>query len=111
MKNINVPISDDLIPRMKELKRFCNANWSAISRERIEQYMKQRMANSIFEKIKGKDKDFKSGFYSLIRSIDDFDLKTIEDIANNFTIVDNDKNEEFNKGMRYAAKELLLRSR
>jgi hypothetical protein len=110
MKNINVPISDDLISRMKELKIFCNANWSAISRGCIEQYMKRRAANSIYEEIKGKDKDFKSGFYFLIRSIDDFDLKTIEDIANNI-IVDNDKNEEFNKGMIYAAKELLFRSR
>ena len=110
MKNINVIISDDLIPRMKELKKFCNVNWSAISRECIEQYMKQRAANSICEKIKGKDKDFISGFCFIIRSIDKFDLKTIEDIANNIT-VDNGKSEEFNKGMRYAAKELIFRSR
>lgn len=110
MKNINVPISDDLVPRMEELKIFCNVNWSEISRECIGQYIKQRTSGFIYEKIKGKNKDFKSGFCFLIRSIDDFDLKSIEDIANN-RIIDNGKNEEFNKGMREAANELLSRSR
>lgn len=109
MKNINVSISDDLIPRMEELKRFCKANWSEISKKCIEQYIKQRTAGSVYEKTKGKNKDFKSGFCFMIRSIDDSDLKTIEDIANNI-IIDNSKNEEFNIGMREAAKELLSRS-
>jgi hypothetical protein len=109
MKNICVPISEDLVPRMKELKRFCKVNWSAIAKKCIEQYIKQRTAGSIYEEIKDKNKDFKSGFCFLIRAIDDFDLKTIEDIANNI-IVDRSKNEKFNKGMRAAAKELLFRS-
>ena len=95
---------------MEELKRFCKVNWSAIVKNCIEQYIKQRTAGSIYKKIKGETKDFKSGFYFLMRSIDDFDLKTIEDIANN-GISDYSKNEEFNKGATEAAKELLFRSR
>jgi len=95
---------------MEELKRFCNVKWSEVARNCIEQYIKQRTTGSIEEKIKGKTKDFKSGFYFLIKSIDNLDLKTIEDIANN-RISDNSKNEEFNEGMREAAKELLFRSR
>lgn len=109
MKNINIPVSDDLIPRMEELKRFCNVNWSAIARDGIEQYIKQRNTDSVYIKIKRKTKDFRSGFFFIIKSIDDFDLKTIEDIADN-KFSENSKNKEFNKGMREAAKELFFRS-
>lgn len=105
MKNINVSIPDDLASRMKEL----DVNWSKIARCCIRQYIKQRTAGPIKEKIKGEVEDFKDGFYFLIRSIDNFDLKTIEDIANGM-IYDCNKSDEFNKGIIYAAKELLFRS-
>lgn len=81
-KNITVGISDELSARMDELTEV---NWSAVTRECIEQYIKQRTSGDleqIIAKIKQKRSiDFKNGYEFVIRNVDHFGLPELEEIA------------------------------
>lgn len=81
-KNITVGISDELSVRMDELTEV---NWSAVTRECIEQYIKQRTAGNlepIIAKVKQKrGEEFKTGYEFVIRNIDDLELPELEEIA------------------------------
>lgn len=81
-KNITVGISDELSKRMDELTEV---NWSAVTRECIEQYIKQRTAGDleqIIAKIKQKRSvDFKKGYEFVIKNVDHFGLPELEEIA------------------------------
>lgn len=81
-KNITVGIPDELAKRMDELT---DVNWSAVTRECIEQYIKQRTAGnleSIIEKVKLKrSHDFKNGYEFIIKNVDKIGLLEIEEIV------------------------------
>jgi predicted transcriptional regulator len=81
-KNITVGIPDELSKRMDELT---DVNWSAVTRECIEQYIKQRTAGDlepIIAKVKQKRGDeFKKGYEFVIRNIDTLELPELEEIA------------------------------
>jgi hypothetical protein len=81
-KNITVGISDELSGRMDELTEV---NWSAVTRECIEQYIKQRTAGNlepIITKVKQKrGEEFKTGYEFVIRNIDNLELPELEEIA------------------------------
>ena len=81
-KNITVGISDELSKRMDELTEV---NWSAVTRECIEQYIKQRTAGDleqIIAKVKQKrGEEFKKGYEFIIRNVDNLELPELEEIA------------------------------
>lgn len=134
-KNITVGISDELSKRMDELTEV---NWSAVTRECIEQYIKQRTAGDleqIIAKIKQKrSDDFKNGYKFLLKNIEPIDLASLEELAH----LDQDDeplynaisqhikeliyelepqalgikiSSDFIKGMQEAAKEILEKSK
>lgn len=82
-KNITVGISDELSKRMDELK---DVNWSAVARDCIEQYLRQRTAGnleSIIAKVKQKrGQEFKNGYEFVIKNVDYLELPELEEIAN-----------------------------
>jgi len=81
-KNITVGIPDDLAKRMDELTEV---NWSAVTRDCIEQYIKQRTAENlekIIAKVKQKrSNDFKKGYEFVIKNVDELELPELEEIA------------------------------
>jgi Arc/MetJ-type ribon-helix-helix transcriptional regulator len=81
-KNITVGIPDELAKRMDELTEV---NWSAVTRDCIEQYLKQRTAENlekIIAKVKQKrSNDFKKGYEFVLKNIDNFELPELEEIA------------------------------
>lgn len=81
-KNITVGIPDEISKRMDELT---DVNWSAVTRECIEQYIKQRTAGDlepIIAKVKQKrGEEFKKGYEFVIRNIDNLELPELEEIA------------------------------
>ncbi len=82
-KNITVGISDELSKRMDELK---DVNWSAVTRDCIEQYLRQRTAGDlepIIAKVKQKrGEEFKNGYEFVIKNVDDLKLPELEEMAN-----------------------------
>ncbi len=82
VKNITVGISDELSKRMDELK---DVNWSAVTRECIEQYIKQRTAgylDQIIGKVKQKrGEEFKKGYEFIIKNINLLGLSELTEIA------------------------------
>ncbi len=129
-RNITVGISDELIERMNTLT---DVNWSAVTRDCIEQYIKQRTSEGLeiaISKVRSKRSTvFASGFEFLIKNIDKFDISTLEKIvewqsADNADLVALIHELEpgfealgikitldFKNGMRSAARELLERSK
>lgn len=81
-KNITVGIPDELAKRMDELSEV---NWSAITRDCIEQYIKQRKADnleSIIAKVKEKrGQEFKKGYEFILKNIEGLELPGLEKIA------------------------------
>ncbi len=81
-KNITVGIPDELAKRMDELTEV---NWSAVTRDCIEQYIKQRTAENlekIIAKVKQKrSNDFKNGYEFVIANIDILRLPELEEIV------------------------------
>lgn len=81
-KNITVGISDELSKRMDELK---DVNWSSVTRECIEQYLRQRTAGNlepIIAKVKQKrGEEFKNGYEFVLKNIDGLGLPKLEKIA------------------------------
>jgi hypothetical protein len=81
-KNITVGIPDELSKRMDELTEV---NWSAVTRDCIEQYIKQRTAGNlepIIAKVKQKrGEEFKKGYEFIIKNVDDLELPELEEIA------------------------------
>ncbi|CAG0996689.1 hypothetical protein FLAV_02650 [Flavobacteriales bacterium] len=81
-KNITVGIPDELAKRMDELSEV---NWSAITRDCIEQYIKQRKADNleaIIAKVKEKrGQEFKKGYEFILKNIDGLELPGLEKIA------------------------------
>ncbi len=81
-KNITVGIPDELSKRMDELTEV---NWSAVTRDCIEQYIKQRTAENlekIIAKVKQKrSNDFKKGYEFVIKNVDELELPELEEIA------------------------------
>ena len=75
-------MSDDLVTRMEQLK---DVNWSAVTRDCLEQYIKQRTADSLegaIEKIKAKrSNDFKQGYKFIISNVDHINVNALEEIA------------------------------
>lgn len=82
-RNITVGISDELLKRMDELK---DVNWSAVTRDCIEQYIKQRTVGDlepIIAKVKQKrGEEFKKGYEFVIKNVNHFGLPELEEIAN-----------------------------
>ena len=81
-KNITVGIPDDLAKRMDELTEV---NWSAVTRDCIEQYIKQRTAENlekIIAKVKQKrSNDFKKGYEFIVTNIERLGLPELEEIV------------------------------
>jgi hypothetical protein len=81
-KNITVGLSDEIVTRMEQLK---DVNWSAVTRDCIEQYIKQRTAGSLekaIEKVKAKrSNDFKNGYEFIVSNVDNINVNAIEEIA------------------------------
>ena len=146
-KNITVGISDELSKRMDELT---DVNWSAVTRECIEQYIKQRTAgdlDQVIEKVKQKrGEEFKKGYEFIIKNINLLGLPELTEIAYpdeekhperlyeffrrnrasrlfGQTLLSNEEDEngkmyiffivsdDFQKGMKEAAEEILEKSR
>lgn len=81
-KNITVGIPDDLVQRMEQLK---DVNWSAVTRDCIEQYIKQRTAKGLEQsiaKIKAmRGLEFKNGYDLVIEHSEEMGLAALEEIA------------------------------
>ncbi len=81
-KNITVGLSDEIVTRMEQLK---DVNWSAVTRDCIEQYIKQRTAGSLekaIEKVKAKrSNDFKNGYEFIVSNVDNINVNALEEIA------------------------------
>lgn len=81
-RNINVSVSDEFSGRMEELK---DVNWSAVTRECIEQYIKQRTAPGLevlISKIRAeRGEEFKNGFEFVIEKGVALGLAALEEIA------------------------------
>ena len=136
VKNITVGISNEL---SESMELFNEVNWSAITRDCIEQYIKQRTSegfeNAIAQIKSKKSNEFKAGFEFLLRKIEKIDLGVLEYIAYfesrdpidqdnfydyleslrdelepGFDIMDIKISSDFRNGMRASAKEILKRS-
>ncbi|WP_096203799.1 hypothetical protein, partial [Candidatus Methanoperedens nitratireducens] len=81
-RNITVGISDELLKRMDELT---DVNWSAVTRDCIEQYIKQRTVGNlepIIAKVKQKrGEEFKKGYEFVIKNVENLGLPELEEIA------------------------------
>ncbi len=81
-RNITVGISDELFQRMEQFK---DVNWSAVTRDCIEQYIKQRTAKGLeqsISKIKAmRGHDFKTGYDFVIEHSEKIGLVALEEIA------------------------------
>ena len=67
---------------MEQLK---DVNWSAVTRDCLEQYIKQRTAGSLegaIEKIKAKrSNEFKHGYKFIVSNVDHINVNALEEIA------------------------------
>lgn len=109
-KNITVGIPDELAKRMDELTEV---NWSAVTRDCIEQYIKQRKAENlekIIEKVKQKrGNDFKKGYEFIVTNIERLGLPELEEIVYPDEEKHADRLYEFLSLSRNTATRMLLR--
>lgn len=81
-KNINVAVSDELSARMEQMK---DVNWSAVTRECIEQYIKQRTSGGLevaISRIKAmRGGEFKEGYEFVIKNGESLGLAALEEIG------------------------------
>jgi transcription elongation factor GreA-like protein len=81
MKNINTTISDEIAEKME---KFPDVNWSAVTRNCIEQYIKQRTSEGLEEALskieKMKGREFKKGYEFVIQNSEAIGLAALEEI-------------------------------
>ncbi len=79
-RNITVGISDELIERMNTLT---DVNWSAVTRNCIENYIKQRSAEGLESAISivrsMRDKDFANGYEYVLKNSKKFTLGGLQE--------------------------------
>lgn len=81
-RNITVGISDELIERMDTLT---DVNWSAVTRNCIEKYIKQRSAEGLESAISivrsMKDKSFTDGYSYVVKNSEKFTLGGLQEFS------------------------------
>lgn len=85
VRNITVGISDELIERMNTLT---DVNWSAVTRNCIENYIKQRSSEGLESAIlivrSMKEKGFADGYSYLVKNSDKFTLGGLQAFSDGY---------------------------